>query len=122
MEGEDTRPEMDDYTPESYDQYLAAKVMLPQGGELKCAHVTCCKRDADNQPIGTWYNNLILDSCLYKVEFPDGSSDTFSANMIAENLFSQVDQEGHSHVVLDEIVDHHSNGNAVSKDDAFFIN
>ena len=42
-----------------------------------------------------------------------------SANVIAESLFAQVDSEGHQHVFLDEILDHRTNGNAVSLDDAF---
>ena len=55
---------------------------------------------------------------LYEVEFPDGSTDTFSVNIIAENLFSQVDNEGHAYQIMKEVVDHRKNERtAVSKDD-----
>lgn len=31
---------------------------------------------------------------LYEVEFPDGSTETITANIIAKNMFSQLDTEG----------------------------
>ena len=37
----------DDHTPESYDEYLTAQVLLPQGGEAKKATVIGRKRDHD---------------------------------------------------------------------------
>ena len=43
--------------------------------------------------------------------------DVFTANIIAENLYSQVDAEGNSYSILEEIIDHKSDGTAVSKDD-----
>ena len=41
--------------------------------------------------------------------------------MIAENILSQVDQEGHRQRLLDEIVDHRSDHTAVSLEDGFII-
>jgi Reverse transcriptase (RNA-dependent DNA polymerase) len=57
----------------------------------------------------------------YEVEFQDGATDTFTANIIAKNLYSQVDSEGNSYSILDEIVDHKSDGTAVSKDDGYDV-
>ena len=37
----------DDFTPESYDEYLTAQVLLPQGGEASKATVVSRKRDHD---------------------------------------------------------------------------
>ena len=50
--------------------------------------------------------NPILDTGLYAVQFEDGHVDTFSANIIAENIFEQVDDEGRTMLLMDEIVDH----------------
>jgi hypothetical protein len=61
----------------------------------------------------------ILDSREYEVEFPDGATDVFTANIIAENLYSQVDSEGNSYSILEEIIDHKSDSTAVSKDDGY---
>ena len=46
-------------------------------------------------------------------------TDVFTANIIAENLYSQVNSEGNSYSILEEIIDHKSDGTAVSKDDGY---
>ena len=113
-----TQQEADDSTPEAYDQYLTAEVLLPHGGEMLKAKVVGRKKDANGNPMGKRNNNPLLDSRTYEVEFPDGSTDAFTANLIAENILSQVDAEGKSYAIISEIVDHRKNGDALSKDDA----
>ena len=83
------------------------------------AKVTKRLRDADGIPIGTANENPILDSCMYEVEYQDGTRASLVANYIAENLFTQVDQEGNRHVLLDEIVDYRVNSRKVKLQDAF---
>lgn len=116
-----TKPEADDYTPEAYDHYLTAKVMLPHGGESARATVKARVKDADGVPIGKRNSNPLLDTRLYEVEFPDGSTDTFTANTIAENILSQVDEEGNTFEIIDSIVDHRSNGHAISREEGTFL-
>ena len=58
--------------------------------------------------------NPILDTGLYEVQFEDGCIDTFSANIIAENISEQVDDEGRTTFLMDEIVDHHKTKDAVT--------
>jgi hypothetical protein len=41
--------------------------------------------------------------------------------MIAENLYSQVDLEGNSYLIMSEITDHKSNRSAVKKDDGMEV-
>jgi hypothetical protein len=86
-------PEADDFTPEAYNEYLTAEVLLPSMGTVVKAKVTGRKRDADGNPIGKRNANPILDTREYEVEFPDGATDVFTANIIAENLYAQVDEE-----------------------------
>jgi hypothetical protein len=86
-------------------------------GTVTKAKVIGRKRDADGNPIGRRNTNPILDTREYEVEFADGATDVFTANMIAENLYSQVDSEGNSYSIMSEIIDHKSDGSAVSKDD-----
>ena len=112
------KQDADESTPEACDEYLTAEVLLPHGGEFLKAIVKGRKRDRDGAPIGTRNANPMLDSREYEVEFPDGSTEAFTANLIAENLLSQVDAEGRSYSVLSDIVDHRTNGKALSKDDA----
>ena len=83
------------------------------------AKVTKWLRDADGIPIGTANENPILDSRMYEVEYQDGTKASLAANYIAENLFTQVDQEGNRHVLLDELIDYRVNGREVKLQDAF---
>ena len=55
----------------------------------------------------------LMDTQEYKVRFPDGTTEAYTANIIAENLFLQADYQGKDQVLLDKIVGHHSNGSAV---------
>ena len=94
MEPEASKADADDFTPEAYDQHLTASLNLPHGGERVKRIVKGRKRDADGRPIGKQHLNPLLDTRLYKVEFPDGSTEAITANLIAETLWSQVDNEG----------------------------
>lgn len=117
-----TQAEADEFTPEALDEYLSAELRLPHGGDYAHARVTGRKRDSEGNPIGLRNANPILDTRVYEVEFPDGSTDAFSANIIAENLFSQIDDEGHAYQILKEITDHRKDDlTAIPKDDGFFI-
>jgi len=55
---------------------------------------------------------------MYEVEFRDGSVDSIAANLIAENLYSRVDEECRSFGVLKAIVDHQREEHAVRAEDA----
>jgi hypothetical protein len=62
-----------------------------------------------------------MDTRVYKVEFSDGTMDEFHANVIAENLFSQVDSKGRQYILMKEISDHKKDGTAISKSDGWII-
>ena len=70
---------------------------LPRGpdGELENAIVKKRAVDIDDVPIGKANVNPILDTRKYEVEFEDGTIEILSANVLAENILSQVDEEGH---------------------------
>ena len=111
---DETIPEADDYTPEAYDEYLTAEVLLPNMGTVT---KTERKRDAESNPVGKRNANPKLDTREYEVEFPDGATDVFTTNTIAENLYSQVDEEGNSYSIMSEIVDHKKDTTVLTKDD-----
>ena len=105
LDDEDVEPAQDadgnkmetaeDITHESMDEYLGCKVKLPHMGELYSATIIRRKFDYNGNPIGSRAKNPILDTREYEVDFDlDGSKDFFTANMITENINSQVDQEG----------------------------
>jgi hypothetical protein len=59
---------------------------------------------------------------LYDAEFTDGSVESYSTNLIAENLYSQVDPEGRAYSVFKDIVGHKSNDLAVKRNDPLYLN
>lgn len=62
-----------------------------------------------------------MDTRIYEIEFQDDHTEAISASVIAENLFSQVDEEGRRHTVLDHIIDARTDGTQTSEDDAFMV-
>ena len=60
-----------------------------------------------------------LKTLVYDVEFPNGTVKQYSANVIAENVPSQVDSSGHHTQLLDGITNHKKMGNALSKQNTY---
>ena len=56
---------------------------------------------------------------MYKVEYTDRKKFALSANLIAENIFVQIYEEGNRHVLMDEITDHRFDEAVVKSQDAF---
>ena len=115
-------PEADaDFTPDTFgDRYLNKEIALAADeGQMRYGKVTKRLRDAEGRPIGTAADNPLLDTREYAVEFPDGREESLTANIIAQHLYSQIDEEGNKHLLLDDIIDYKRSGNAIDKRDAF---
>ena len=70
------------------------KVSLPRDVKRpELPRVVRSLQDNDGIPIGTANDNPILDSRIYKVEYPDGHRASLEYNSIAEILFAQVDDD-----------------------------
>ena len=114
--------EVEDITPDdpefgTHDPYLNMELAL-RPNEEEAAHYARVKRrsvDNEGKPLGIPSNNPLTDSRKYDVEFLDGRIQTMSANVIAENLLAQVDDDGHRHLLLDEILDHRTTAEAIPK-------
>ena len=119
MEPDADRPEADEFTPEALDNLISAEVILPQGDVLVHARVIGRKRDELGNPIGVANSNPILDTQVYDVQFPDGKMETYAANVRAENIYSQLDNEGNRFLLLEEIMDHRRDGSAVHADNKY---
>ena len=70
-------------------------------------------RGLDGEPIGRAHANPLFDTREYEVEFTDGTHERYQANVIAENMYAQVDSEGNEYLLLSEITDHKSDGSAI---------
>ena len=100
-----TMPEPSDYP--DYNKYINMEVLLPRNGKhMESARVIGRAKRDDGSHIGQFNKSPHLNNQVYDVLFPDGSIEQYSANIIAENIFSQVDSEGYKYQLIDEIIDH----------------
>ena len=110
-------PEADEYDAAALDKYLSSQVMLSLGDTKHLAMVVDRKRDHHGNPIGVRKSDPKMDTSIYEVRFGDGTIMECGANIIAENLHSQVDPEGKWHLSLKEITDYHRDETAVRRKD-----
>ena len=109
------------YDSESYDNLISAEVRLQRNDKIETGVVIERKRDSSGNFIGNSNANPILDTRVYTVQFPDGSFSDYAANIIAENIFSQVDFEGNQYQLIDEIVDHRISDKNINSDTKFKV-
>jgi hypothetical protein len=109
----------DEFTPEGYDEYIGAQLMIPLPDGRMQGTITKRAKDNDGNPIGRRHDNYLLDTRRYEVQLANGTSDEYYANVIAENLFSQVDSEGNQYVLMKEISDHRQDETAVPISDGW---
>jgi Reverse transcriptase (RNA-dependent DNA polymerase) len=106
------RPEEDD--EEAIDQYLNVELLMNMGtNDERRGRVVKRSRGLDGEPIGRAHTNPLFDTREYEVEFTDGAHEKYQANVIAENMYAQVDDEGNEFLLLSEITDHKTDGTAV---------
>jgi hypothetical protein len=120
---EEDIPEADDWDPESYDKYISAQIFIPKSGTDHDVLGTVIgrKRDIHGNPIARAHSNPILDTRVYQVELPDGHVEEFSANKIAECIYSQLDDEGRQYVLLQEIIDHPTTEEALPEEERYQV-
>jgi hypothetical protein len=121
VEPEAAMPEAEEFTPEEFDKYIAAEVLLPKGDSMVLGRIINPKRDAHGNPIGVAHSNPIFDTHLYQVQFPRGQVEEYSANNIAHNLYSQLDSEGNRFLLMDQILDFEKTDEVLPPEDCFTI-
>ena len=112
----------DDFSPDVYDDtYISMDLALPKRGEPEPQFDWVTKRlcNANGLLIGKASDNPILDTRMSKVEYADGDKSTLSANLVAENMFTQIDEEENCPMLMDRITDHRFDEAAVKIQDAF---
>ncbi|MEM7375832.1 MAG: hypothetical protein AAF587_45000, partial [Bacteroidota bacterium] len=116
VEGTRDADEFDDY-----DKYIGAQLLREVGDEIVTARVVKRARGADGQPIGRSHSHPMFDTRKYIIEYPDGAQEEYTANMIAENIYSSVDSEGKSFAIMKEITDHRRDNSALKPHEGFVI-
>ena len=59
------------------------------------------------------------DKSVYEFKYYDGTTEKTTANIIYENIISQVDSEGHNHQVMTEVIDHKRDDSDITKVNGF---
>jgi hypothetical protein len=111
--------DLDEHDVDTYDQYVGASVQLSIGDKVQTGKFTGRKCGIDGVTRGKASANPILDTRTYNVEFPDGRSEEYTANVIAENMYAQCDEEGNQFLMLQDIVGHKTDGHAVDRSDMY---
>ena len=88
---------------------------------MSSAKVVSRVKDKDRKVKGTYNKNTILDTRVYDVMFPDGAVCQYAANIITENMYSQVDSNGHHTLLLNKITDHRKSAMAAPIDENFVV-
>ena len=101
---------------EEGDKYVGMEVNLPHQGEMKSGRVIGRKRNAEGNLLGTSNKNPLLDTRQYEIAFPDGTHADYSVNMIIENMYSQVEDDGRTSSILKSIIDHKCDQTAIPKE------
>jgi hypothetical protein len=97
---------------DTFDQYLGAEFILNANGETAMATITKRAKDNDGNAIGKRNSNPLLDTREYECTPEDGSVYRYNANVKANNIYSQYEDEGRRHAAWQEIVDHEKDGSA----------
>ena len=103
----------DDTEFESFDKYICAEFFVNDNGESVPAKVVKRARDNAGNPICKHHSNPLMDTRANDCELGDGTVYRYSANVIAENIFAQCDDEGRRQANLQEITDHRRDDTAV---------
>ena len=99
------------------NQWIHSELNLPQGELLRKAKVVSLTKDGNGDSKGSCDPNPFLNILTRDVEFSYGEIKEYSANVIYENIFSQVDDDDHNLKILDIIVNHSKHINAVDNAD-----
>jgi hypothetical protein len=88
-------------------------VRVPIGDEIRYRKVIRRKRELDGTVRGRANANSMLDTRTYEIEFPDGCSDEYTINVIADNMYSHFDIEDRQYNLMEGIIDHKTDEHAV---------
>ena len=85
-------PESNEFDHNVYNGYIQAEVRIMRNGVKQAGKVVAWRKGDDNQPIGKGHSNPLLETCEYIVNFTNSLSEAYSANIIAESIFVQVNE------------------------------
>jgi hypothetical protein len=104
-----------------WDKMINAEIILQEGDKFQLGKGKRRSIDDNGKTIWTYSDNPFMNFIVYEVEFPDGELKEYAANILAENMLSQVDHEGHIIMLMRDIIDYkRDEAMAVSMEDKYF--
>ena len=129
-EEEDAIPDVEDIVDSTgklldqqpdYDKLINAEILLQLDDKMVMGKVKGRSLGDDGKVVGSYDDNPILNSIIYDVEFPYGQVKEYAANILAENMLSQVDDNGHNRLMMDAIIDFKKDPTAVPMEDKYLF-
>eukprot|EP00957_Ditylum_brightwellii_P066875 5075546-Ditylum_brightwellii.AAC.1 len=77
----------------AYELLLNAEVSLQLGDEMRVGKVTQHAIGPNGTITGTYDDNPMMNTIIYNVEFPDKQVHEYAANIITENMLTQVNSD-----------------------------
>jgi hypothetical protein len=106
----------------AYDRILNSEVSLQTGEEMSIGKVTHHALGPDGTVAGTYDENPFLNTMIYEVESPNGDAKEYAANIIAENMLTQVDSDGYSLTMMKGIIDYkRDDAVVIPKSDMYYV-
>ena len=97
-----------------FDEHVGSLLKIPYGEEVAVVEVLDRKRTPHiDSRLVEKHDNSPLDNRRYSVRMPNSEIREYTANLIAENLFAQCDEDGTYRVLFDEIIDHKHDETAI---------
>ena len=98
-----------------YNVMLNVELNLYKDGILRQGQVIG-RSKVESKDEGEYNPNILLNSKLYDVAFDDDDVRQYLANVIAQNMFQQVDKDGYSLTTFNSIINHHKSEDALNKE------
>ena len=90
----------------AYNRLLNTEILVQADEGHVSGKVTKWVLGPDGKVAGKYDDNPYLNSIMYKVELADGRIKEYGANIIAENMLTQVDSNGFSLSLMEGIIDY----------------
>ena len=98
--------DVDNHEDDIHDEFVGAKVILPNVVCIESEKVVRRKRDNEGNIIGERSNNLLRDTSTYEVKFSSGKIQEVMSNKLSKCMMDQCDMEGHKYLILHSILNH----------------
>ena len=95
-----------------HDSLIHAEVLLPHNDEMCKGIVKGRHTNINGEVIGQFNVNPLLNNITYDVEFADDTVKEYAANVIAQNMYAAMSDDGKCRQAIKSILDHSTDQDA----------